>query len=40
MVVTLEIVKGVSIKSFDVTVTPSEQSPVSAQGNYIMYRLH
>ena len=34
--VTLELVGGTSSYSFDVTVTPSEQSPVSAEGNSVM----
>ena len=32
VVVILELVGGSSSRSFDVTVTPSEQSPVSAEG--------
>ena len=32
VVVTLELVGGSSSRSFDVIVTPSEQSPVSAEG--------
>ena len=36
MVVTLELVRGVSTSPFNVTVTPSEQSPVSAKGNCVM----
>ena len=32
VVVTLELVGGSSNRSFDVIVTPSEQSPVSAEG--------
>ena len=38
--VTLELVGGSSSRSFDVIVTPSEQSPVSAKGmiNYIQYQ--
>ena len=34
--VTLELVRGTSAFPFNVTVTPSEQSPVSAEGNSIM----
>ena len=34
--VDLELVGGTSASEFDVTVTPSEQSPVSAQGNNVM----
>ena len=34
--ITLELIDGVSIKPFNVTVTPSEQLPVSAQGNSVM----
>ena len=36
MLVTLELVRGTSAYPFNVTVTPSEQSPVSAKGNSIM----
>ena len=36
MMVTLELVGGTSSHSFNVTVTPSEQSPVSAEGNSVM----
>ena len=36
VVVNLELVGGTSASSFNVTVTPSEQSPVSAQGNSVM----
>ena len=34
--VELELVGGSSANRFDVTVTPSEQSPVSAKGNNVM----
>ena len=37
--VNLELVDGTSANPFDVTVTPSEQSPVSAGGNNVMYVL-
>ena len=33
----LELHGGTSADPFDVTVTPLEQSPVSAEGNSIMY---
>ena len=33
---TLKLVRGTSVYPFNVTVTPSEQSPVSAEGNSIM----
>ena len=33
---TLELVGGTSSNPFNVTVTPSEQSPVSAEGNNVM----
>ena len=36
VIVTLELVGGVSSDSFNVTITPSEQSPVSAEGNSVM----
>ena len=36
VMVTLELVRGVSSNPFNVTVTPSEQSPVSAKGNSVM----
>ena len=32
VIVTLDLVGGSSSRSFDVIVTPSEQSPVSAEG--------
>ena len=35
--VELRLVGGTSASSFSVTVTPSEQSPVSAEGNSVMY---
>ena len=34
--VELELVGGTSASPFDVTITPSEQSPVSAEGNNVM----
>ena len=34
--ITLELVGGTSSNPFNVTVTPSEQSPVSAKGNSVM----
>ena len=34
--VDLELTRGRSASPFSVTVTPSEQSPVSAQGNSVM----
>ena len=36
VIITLELIKGTSANPFNVTVTPSEQSPVSAQGNSVM----
>ena len=36
VMVTLELVGGTSSNPFNVTVTPSEQSPVSAKGNSVM----
>ena len=36
VLVTLELVRGTSSNPFNVTVTPSEQSPVSAEGNSVM----
>ena len=33
----VELVRGTSAYPFNVTVTPSEQSPVSAEGNSIMF---
>ena len=35
VIVTLELVNGLSNNPFSVTVTPSEQSPVSAKGNSV-----
>ena len=35
--VDLELIGGTSAHPFNVTVTPSEQSPVSAEGNSVMY---
>ena len=34
--VNLELTGGTSASPFDVTVTPSEQSPVSAEGNNVI----
>ena len=34
--ITLGLIRGTSANPFNVTVTPSEQSPVSAQGNSVM----
>ena len=39
VMVTLELVRGVSSSPFNVTVTPSEQSPVSAKGNSVMFMI-
>ena len=36
VLVTVELVRGTSAYPFNVTVTPSEQSPLSAEGNSIM----
>ena len=36
VMVTLELVGGTSASTFNITVTPSEQSPVSAEGNSVM----
>ena len=36
VMITLELVGGTSSNPFNVTVTPSEQSPVSAEGNSVM----
>ena len=36
VMITLELIKGTSASPFSVTVTPSEQLPVSAQGNSVM----
>ena len=36
IIITLELIKGTSASPFNVIVTPSEQSPVSAQGNRVM----
>ena len=36
VMVTMELVGGTSSNPFSVTVTPSEQSPVSAKGNSVM----
>ena len=36
VIITLELNKGTSVSPFNVTVTPSEQSPMSAQGNSVM----
>ena len=37
--VALQLIGGTSSTPFDVTVTPSEQSPVSAEGNYVYYNV-
>ena len=37
VLVTVELVRGTSAYPFNVTVTPSEQSPVSAEGNSIIF---
>ena len=36
VMVDLELVDGTSASDFDVTVTPSEQTPVSAEGNNVI----
>ena len=36
IVITLELLRGTSNNPFNVTVTPSVQSPVSAKGNSVM----
>ena len=36
MWITLKLVGGISANLFNVTVIPSEQSPVSAEGNSVM----
>ena len=36
VMVTLELVNGISNNPFSIAVTPSEQSPVSAEGNSVM----
>ena len=36
VMITMELVGGASSNPFSVTVTPSEQSPVSAKGNSVM----
>ena len=36
VVVNLELTGGSSVNPFNVMVTPSQQSPVSAQGNSVM----
>ena len=36
VMVDLELTRGTSASPFDVFVTPSEQSPVSAEGNNVM----
>ena len=35
VLVTLELIRGTSSRPFDVTVTPLEQSPLSAEGNSV-----
>ena len=37
IVVSLEVIGGTFPSPFSVTVTPSEQSPVSAEGNNVMF---
>ena len=39
VIVALELVGGRSSNPFNVTVTPSEQLPVSAQGNSVMFMI-
>ena len=39
VLVNLELTGGTSASSFNVTVTPSEQSPVSAEGNSVYYNV-
>ena len=41
VMVNLELIGGTSTSSFNVTVTPSERTPVGAQGNsaYILLRV-
>ena len=39
VMVILELVGGTSSNLFNVTVTPSEQSPVSAKGNSVMFMI-
>ena len=36
ILVTLELTRGISAIPFNIIVTPSEQSPVSAKGNSVM----
>ena len=36
MLVTLELIRGTSSYPINITITPSEQSPVSAEGNSVM----
>ena len=36
ILVTVELIRGTSARAFNVTVTPSKQSPVSAEGNSVM----
>ena len=37
VMVNLELTGGTSASPFSVTITPSEQTPVSAQGNTVYY---
>ena len=37
VMVNLELTGGTSASQFSITVTPSEQTPVSAQGNTVYY---
>ena len=37
VMVDLELTRGTSANPFDVFVTPSEQTPLSAEGNNVMY---
>ena len=39
VMVDLELTRGTSANPFNVIVIPSEQSPVSAEGNNVMYVL-
>ena len=39
VLVSLELDGGTSESPFDVTVTPSQQSPLSAEGNSLLYYL-
>ena len=37
VMINLELTGGTSANQFSITVTPSEQTPVSAQGNTVYY---